>query len=64
MEKNDFIEYVLRNLDQIINDADWTRLKLFRGELRTLATLLEKLPSYVHKELLDVFYEKENNDAE
>ena len=64
MKEKDIIEYVLKNLDQIINDANWTRLKLFRGELRTLAALLDKLPDYYRKEIFEVFYEKENNDAE
>ena len=64
MKEKDIIEYVLKNLDQIINDANWTRLKLFRGELRTLAALFEKLPDYYREDIFSVFAEKERNDAE
>jgi hypothetical protein len=59
----ELIEYTLKNLDGIINDADWVRLKLFRGELRTLLALIEKWPGF-YRDILKIFNEKERNDAE
>ena len=58
------LEYVLTNMDKIIYAADWTALKLFKGELNTFLTLLNKMPSYNWSDLIDVFCGKEEEDAE
>lgn len=59
------LEYVVTNLDKVIYSADWTALKLFKGELNTFLKVINSMHSYQWDDIIDIFCGKEpEEDAE